>query len=79
MFLDNRGILHNEHQEIVATHKIQGWVTCLLEFKGRKREIMIPIAIQNYSSLMRLQRSRQVTGHVLNLEEVDTKSLKKNG
>jgi hypothetical protein len=42
MFLGNRGILHNTSKEIVSTHKIKGWVTCLLEFKGRKREIMSP-------------------------------------
>jgi hypothetical protein len=42
MFLGNRGILHNSSKEIVSTHKIKGWVTCLLQFKGRKREIMAP-------------------------------------
>ena len=42
MFLGNRGVLHNEQQEIKATHRIKGWVTCLLEFKDRKREIMKP-------------------------------------
>ena len=34
MFLGNRGILHNENQKVIATHRIKGWVTCLLEFKG---------------------------------------------
>lgn len=42
MFLGNRGVLHNEHQEIIASHRIKGWVTCLLEFKDRKRKIMTP-------------------------------------
>ena len=42
MFLGNRGVLHNEQKEIITTHRIKGWVTCLLEFKGRKREIMTP-------------------------------------
>ena len=42
MFLGNRGVLHNSNKEIVSTHKIKGWVTCLLEFKGREREIMAP-------------------------------------
>ena len=41
-YLGNRGILHNENKEIVATHRIKGWVTCLLEFKDRKRAIMTP-------------------------------------
>ncbi len=42
MFLGNRGVLHNEHQEIISTHRIKGWVTCILEFKDRHREIMTP-------------------------------------
>jgi len=42
LFLGNRGVLHNENQQIVASHRIKGWVTCLLEFKGRKRQIMMP-------------------------------------
>ncbi len=42
MFLGNRGVLHNEHQEIVTTHRIKGWVTCILQFKDRHREIMTP-------------------------------------
>ncbi len=39
-FLGNRGIIHNEQKEIIAPFKIKGWVTCRLEFKGRKRELM---------------------------------------
>ncbi len=39
-FLGNRGIIHNDIKEIISTHKIKGWVTCRLEFKGRKRELM---------------------------------------
>ena len=42
MFLGNRGVLHNENQQIIASHRIKGWVTCLLEFKGRKRKVMTP-------------------------------------
>jgi len=39
-FLGNRGIIHNEQKEIISPFKIKGWVTCQLEFKGRKRELM---------------------------------------
>jgi hypothetical protein len=39
-YLGNRGIIHNSQKEIVTTHKIQGWVTCKLNYKNRKREIM---------------------------------------
>lgn len=35
MFLGNRGVLHNEKQQIVASHRIKGWVTCFLEFKEK--------------------------------------------
>lgn len=42
MYMGNRGVLHNENQEIIATHRIKCWVTCLLEFKGRQRKIMTP-------------------------------------
>ena len=42
MFLGNRGVLHNEKQQIVASHRIKGWVTCVLEFKDRKRKVMSP-------------------------------------
>ena len=41
-FMGNRGVLHNEKKEIITTHKIKGWVTCLLDFKDRKRKIMTP-------------------------------------
>lgn len=37
--LGNRGILHNVRKAIVITSARQGWVTCLLEFEGRKRTI----------------------------------------
>lgn len=37
--LGNRGILHDAQQEIVAQWKSKGWVTCQLEFEGRKREV----------------------------------------
>lgn len=40
LFLGNRGILHNQNQEIIATHRIKGWVTCLTEFKVGKRAII---------------------------------------
>lgn len=41
-WLGNRGVLHNEQQEIVRTYKIKAWITCVLEFRGRHREVMQP-------------------------------------
>jgi hypothetical protein len=41
-WLGNRGVIHNEHKEIVRAFKIKAWITCVLEFRGRHREIMQP-------------------------------------
>jgi hypothetical protein len=40
-FMGNRGgALHNEHREIVRQYASRRWITCLLQFKGRKRSVM---------------------------------------
>lgn len=40
-FMGNRGgALHNEAREIVRPFKSRRWITCLLEFKGRRRSVM---------------------------------------
>lgn len=41
-WLGNRGVIHNEQKEIVRAFKIKAWITCVLEFRGRHREIMLP-------------------------------------
>lgn len=41
-WLGNRGVLHNDKQEIVRHYKIKAWITCVLEFRGRHREVMQP-------------------------------------
>ena len=41
-FFGNRGCVHNENREIVRQFKCQRWITCVLEFKGRKRSVMSP-------------------------------------
>jgi hypothetical protein len=41
-WLGNRGIIHNENKEIVKTYTIKAWIICMLEFRGRHREIMQP-------------------------------------
>ena len=40
--LGNRGILHNKQKQIVKTYQHQNWVTCKLQYKGRKRILMSP-------------------------------------
>jgi hypothetical protein len=41
-WMGNRGILHDEHQQIIRPYKLKAWLTCLLEFNGRKRQVMAP-------------------------------------
>ena len=41
-WLGNRGVLHNDKQEIVRPYKLKAWITCVIEFKGRHREVMQP-------------------------------------
>ena len=53
-WLGNRGILHNERQEIVAPWRHRAWVTCKLEFKGRKRTVFSP---RSYSELFFLDEA----------------------
>ncbi|NRF39579.1 hypothetical protein [Pedobacter foliorum] len=40
--MGNRGLLHNEKQEIKRPFKLTAWITCVLEFKDRKRPVMAP-------------------------------------
>lgn len=42
VFMGNRGVIHNEHKEITHKFKHKAWITCTLEFKGRKRTVMTP-------------------------------------
>jgi len=37
-----RGLIHNDKQVIVSDFKHKAWITCKLEFKGRKRAVMSP-------------------------------------
>ena len=41
-WLGNRGVIHDEHKEIVRPYKVKAWITCVLAFRGRHREIMQP-------------------------------------
>ncbi|MEO8131984.1 MAG: hypothetical protein ABJF23_11220 [Bryobacteraceae bacterium] len=41
--MGNRGgVLHNEQREIIRQYKSRSWITCQLEFKGRRRKVMTP-------------------------------------
>jgi hypothetical protein len=41
-YMGNRGVIHNEKREITHVFKHKAWITCSLEFKGRKRPVMAP-------------------------------------
>src|SRR6478752_6588237 len=43
-FMGNRGRLHDEARRIVRTSAARAWLICRLEFKGRRREVMSPMA-----------------------------------
>ncbi len=40
--MGNRGSLHSPDGRIVRTHRSTAWLACLLEFKGRRRQVMQP-------------------------------------
>lgn len=41
-WLGNRGVLHDRGKVILRPFKHKAWISCELQFKGRKREIMGP-------------------------------------
>ncbi len=60
-WLGNRGILHNNQKQLVAQWRHSNWVTCVLEYKGRRREIFSP---NNYSELFFLDEATALSaGH----------------
>ena len=41
--MGNRGgVIHNAAQQIVRQYRSRQWITCKLEFKGRRRKVMTP-------------------------------------
>lgn len=42
LWMGNRGLIHNLNREILLPFKLKAWITCKLEFKGRRRKIMAP-------------------------------------
>lgn len=41
LWMGNRGVIH-KHKQITKVFKHKAWITCVLEFKGRKRTVMTP-------------------------------------
>jgi hypothetical protein len=40
--MGNRGVIHDEHKTIRRAFRLKAWITCVLQFKGRHREVMSP-------------------------------------
>ncbi len=41
-FMGNRGVLHDAEGRIRRAWQLKRWIVCLLEFRGRKRQVMTP-------------------------------------
>jgi hypothetical protein len=42
LWLGNRGVIHNDDKQIIKAFKHKAWIICALQFKGRKRMLMMP-------------------------------------
>ena len=40
--MGNRGLLHDDHGQIRRDWRLKRWIHCVLEFKGRHRQVMAP-------------------------------------
>lgn len=41
-WMGNRGLLHDDYQQILRPFRLKAWITCVLEFRGRQRQVMAP-------------------------------------
>jgi hypothetical protein len=59
--MGNRGVLHDDRQQIVRDSQVRRWIACVLEFRGRKRAIMQP---RRYTELFFLDEpTAMAAGH----------------
>ena len=59
--MGNRGVLHDEARRIVRPWAVRRWIACLLEFRGRHREVMTP---RRYTELFFLDEAAALSaGH----------------
>src|SRR5689334_15251860 len=42
MFMGNCGVLHDDEGRIKRTWQLKRWIVCVLEFRGRKHQVMTP-------------------------------------
>jgi hypothetical protein len=41
-WIGNRGVLHDASKRVVAQWRLRRWITCVLSWKGRRREVFAP-------------------------------------
>ena len=41
-FMGNRGVLHDAQARTTRAWQLKRWIVCVLEFRGRKRQVMAP-------------------------------------
>jgi hypothetical protein len=59
--MGNRGILHDEYRRIVRYAAVRRWIACVLEFRGRHRNVMTP---HRYTELFFLDEATALSaGH----------------
>jgi hypothetical protein len=59
--MGNRGILHDDHRNIVRSSQVRRWIACVLEFRGRRRRVMTP---HRYTELFFLDEAAALSaGH----------------
>jgi hypothetical protein len=60
-WMGNRGVLHDASKRVVAAWRLPRWITCVLAFKGRRREVFSP---NRYSELFFLDEATSLSaGH----------------
>ena len=60
-WLGNRGVVHDESKRVVADWRLRRWITCVLSFKDRQREVFAP---NRYSELFFLDEATSLSaGH----------------
>lgn len=61
LMMGNRGVLHDEGKRIVRAWAVRRWIACLLDFRGRHREVMTP---RRYTELFFLDEATALSaGH----------------
>jgi hypothetical protein len=79
MFTGNRGILHNDHQQLIKNYTLKAWITCTLTYKNVKREVMRGRKWTELFSSMKLQLSPPATDPALFVETLCINNSKKYG